>query len=158
MATSVQVVRRGSDLGERVEGRSPAATAPIRPAPSPLRRARRHRPPNRGRVAGAARVVAAPGCGPRRSPIPVSVLAGVAAVVAIAVYGLGSAADSMAGASVPQETAVVRVKAGETLSDLAARMAPGSDVGAVVDRIRGLNGLEGSTIFPGQPLEVPVSR
>jgi len=42
--------------------------------------------------------------------------------------------------------------------DVAARVAPQSDQGAVVERIRQLNGLVGSAVNPGQQLQVPAGR
>jgi hypothetical protein len=55
---------------------------------------------------------------------------------------------------VPSETTVVRVKPGESLWELAGRVAPGADASAVVERIRELNGVDGG-VQPGQPLTVP---
>ncbi|OLF13142.1 hypothetical protein BLA60_04885 [Actinophytocola xinjiangensis] len=76
------------------------------------------------------------------------------AAVCLAVIGLGALAGAGA-VDVPARTEVVRVQPGETLSDLAARMAPSSDRGAVVDRIRELNALDAG-LRPGQPLRVPA--
>ncbi|MCP2267578.1 LysM domain-containing protein [Actinokineospora diospyrosa] len=87
------------------------------------------------------------------------VVLGLAAVVAAVVYGVGALANSVAGEpEVPSTTTVVRVAAGESLSDVAARTAPDSDTSAVVERILELNGLTDVTVRPGQPLTVPVSR
>jgi hypothetical protein len=72
----------------------------------------------------------------------------------VAVVGVGMLANAGAG-GVPEETAVVRVMPGESLWDVAERVAPGSDVGAVVARIQEINGLDGA-LRPGQPLTVPV--
>jgi hypothetical protein len=83
-------------------------------------------------------------------------LAGLAVAVCLAITGLGLLAGGMATAEVPAETAVVSVAPGETLSDLADRFAPGSDTGAVVERIKQLNMLEDATLVPGLPLTVPV--
>jgi hypothetical protein len=55
----------------------------------------------------------------------------------------------------PRETSVVRVGAGETVWDVAERVAPGSDVRAAADRIRRLNGISDSAIEPGRLLRVP---
>src|SRR5262249_28744204 len=121
-----------------------------------VRRVAPGRPPTRRRVAGAPRVLA------RRHPDAVRprlslvwVLA-VAAVAMVAVVGLGMLADSVAP-SVPSSTKTGRVLPGESLGELAGRVAPGSDPGAVVERIRELNGVEGA-VHPGQPLTVPYSR
>jgi LysM repeat protein len=72
------------------------------------------------------------------------------------ITGLGLFAGGMAAAEVPAETATVSVAPGETLSDIAIRFAPASDTGAVVERIKLLNGLHGAAIAPGTPLTVPV--
>ncbi len=142
-------------------GRSSHVAAPARPALRPVRPGGRGklRPPTRRRSAGAAHVVAAPACAPRRIPVPVSALFGLAALVAAVVFALGAFAGSVSGgADVPQTTTVVRVGPGESLSEIAERMAPGSDVSAVVDRIRELNFLGGGAVQAGQPLTVPFSR
>jgi hypothetical protein len=82
-------------------------------------------------------------------------LLAVAGVACAAVVGLGVLSGSGAE-SVPHRTTVVRVEPGESLWELAGRVAPGSDADAVVDRIRELNGgLEGG-VTPGQPLTVPA--
>jgi hypothetical protein len=67
---------------------------------------------------------------------------------------LGEASDP----GLPAHTAVVRVGAGETVWDVAARASPHSDQGAVVERIRQLNDLVGSAVSPGQQLRVPAGR
>jgi predicted Zn-dependent protease len=75
--------------------------------------------------------------------------------VCLAVIGLAMLGN-MGAPSVPDRTEVVRVEPGENLTELAGRVAPGSDRGAVVERIRELNGLRGSEVRAGQPLRVPV--
>ncbi|MDQ4010040.1 MAG: LysM peptidoglycan-binding domain-containing protein [Actinomycetota bacterium] len=78
-----------------------------------------------------------------------------AATVTLAVVGgvawIGHAADP----GVPAETAMTRVGAGETVWDVAHRVAPKSDQRAVVERIRQLNGMASSAVAPGQQLQVP---
>jgi hypothetical protein len=64
---------------------------------------------------------------------------------------MGQAASS----GVPTETTLTRVGAGETVWDVAQRVAPKSDQRAVVERIRQLNGMANSAIQPGQQLQVP---
>ncbi len=118
---------------------------------APVRRARVHRPPARHRMA-RPRAVA---CPPRQPRLSFAWLLVTAAVVCAAVYGLGMLAGSV-GPSVPEETTVVRVKPGESLWELAGRVAPESDAAAVVSRIRELNGVDGA-VQPGQPLTVPFS-
>ncbi|WP_299558738.1 LysM peptidoglycan-binding domain-containing protein [uncultured Mycolicibacterium sp.] len=58
--------------------------------------------------------------------------------------------------SVPPRLAVVQVHAGETLHQVAQRVAPQAPVGAVVERIRELNGLHSSAVNAGQTLLAPV--
>ena len=62
------------------------------------------------------------------------------------------------GEPVPEATTVVVVGAGETIWQVARRLAPESQPGAVVQRIRELNQLPGSAVQPGQPLQVPDGR
>ncbi|MBC6447608.1 LysM peptidoglycan-binding domain-containing protein [Actinokineospora xionganensis] len=156
-ATAAVAVPRSAGLAE---GRYPQVAAPPRPVPRPARPVGqgRLRPPTRRRRVLAPHVVAVPDRGSRCASPPIAVLVGLAVVVALAIFGLGSFAGSMAGADVPTATTVVRVEPGETLSDLAVRMAPDSDVSAVVARIQKLNALDGSMVHPGQPLTVPFSR
>lgn len=56
----------------------------------------------------------------------------------------------------PDKLTVVRVEPGESLADVAARLAPDAPVRQIVDRIRELNVLESSTLTSGQTLIVPV--
>lgn len=148
---------RTEQVGQRAAARTPVQrTTPADPVGAPPRRVRVHGyvgPPTRRRVSGAPRVVASTTCRPRQR-ISVLSLITFGAAVCLAVVGLGVLAG--AGQSqVPARTEVVRVQPGETLSDLAARMAPSSDRGAVVDRILELNTVGGG-IQPGQPLRVPA--
>lgn len=80
-----------------------------------------------------------------------------AAVTLVVVGGLGWIGQSPSP-GVPAETAVARVGAGETVWDVARRVAPEHDQRAVVERIRQLNGMAGSALQPGQQLQVPHGR
>lgn len=124
----------------------------------PIQRVRRapHRvgPPTRQRSTSAPRVLASGRCAPRTARMSWVALVAVGAAMFATVVGVGMLTNSGAG-SVPEETSVVRVQPGETLWDVAERVAPGSDVGAVVARIQEINGLDG-TLRPGQALTVPV--
>jgi hypothetical protein len=121
-----------------------------------VRRAPAQRPPTRGRAAGAPRVLARTRCAPRRPRLSAVWVLAVATAACALVYGLGSLAGAMQPA-LPAETTVVRVQPGESLWELAGRVAPTSDRAAVVERIRELNGVEGA-VQPGQPLTVPDGR
>lgn len=136
-----------------VETQVPAPRVERPAALRPVRRVPAHRPPTRRRVVrvGAPRVVAS--CAPRRPRLSAVWVLAVASAACAAVVGLGALSGSVEP-SVPSETTVVRVKPGESLWELAGRVAPGSDASAVVERIRELNGVEGA-VQPGQPLTVP---
>jgi hypothetical protein len=84
------------------------------------------------------------------------VVAAVAVTLAV-VAGLGWIGQG-ASPGIPAGTAVIRVGAGETVWDVARRVAPQSDQGAVVERIQQLNGIVGSVITPDQQLQVPHGR
>jgi len=81
-------------------------------------------------------------------------LLGMLAVAGI-VIGLSLLASAASEPAVPDRTIVVEVAPGETLWELAERVAPDSPTQQVVDRIRELNGIQGITVHPGQPLIVP---
>jgi LysM repeat protein len=66
-------------------------------------------------------------------------------------------ASSEAGTSPAQAaTAYVTVQPGETLWQIAQRVAPQMDVRDAVDRLRQLNGLSTTTVQAGQRLLVPT--
>ena len=81
-------------------------------------------------------------------------LAAAAAVTLAVVGGVGWMGQA-ASSGVPAEITLTRVGAGETVWDVAQRVAPTSDQRAVVERIRQLNGMANSAIQPGQQLQVP---
>lgn len=61
-------------------------------------------------------------------------------------------------AAQPLETVDYRVGAGDTLWGIAGSVTePGADTRATVQAIREINGLETTTIRPGQVLSVPVT-
>ncbi len=94
---------------------------------------------------------------PARGRRPACLVA-VATVTLAVAAGLGFIGQGTATSGIPAETAVVRVGAGETVWDVARRVAPQSDQRAVVDRIRQLNGVVGSAVAPDQELLVPDGR
>jgi hypothetical protein len=132
-----------------------ASADPVLAPPRRVREGERIGPPNRRAAVGVPRVVARGECPPRQRMSFLTLL-GVGAAMCLTVVGLGTLAGAGDGSdSVPTRTEVVRVQPGESLSELAARMAPGSDPGAVVERIRELNGDLVDGVRPGQPLHVP---
>lgn len=76
-------------------------------------------------------------------------------VVTLAVIGGLGWLGQPPSAALPAQTTVVRVGAGETVWDVARRVAPESDPREVVARIRQLNGMTGSAVWPGRQLQVP---
>ncbi|WP_102142560.1 LysM peptidoglycan-binding domain-containing protein [Mycobacterium hubeiense] len=59
-------------------------------------------------------------------------------------------------AAVPDELAVVHVQTGESLQQVAARVAPDAPTGQVIERIRELNQLDSAAVEAGQMLIAPV--
>ena len=165
--------REGGLAGRGVRTR-PAGTRPARPADvwGPVRPAGRRGPAVlpavRPRVAGggagggggvALRPVAVPPAVVRRRRVVAAAVLGVLFGVLLGVLVALVSPAGGAAAPVPAGTAVAVVGAGESLSDVAVRVAPGADAGAVVVRIRELNGLDGadgSAVAPGRPLVVPA--
>ncbi|MBN6041605.1 LysM peptidoglycan-binding domain-containing protein [Amycolatopsis sp. 195334CR] len=146
------VVRRGVLIDENVTvGEAP----PVRPARRARVKGETRRPPTRPRVVAGLRAVPEVRCAPVRRGVRWPWLAAMAVAAGAVVVGFGVLADAMA-APVPSHTAVVSVAPGETLWDVASRMAPSSDAEAVVERIRTLNNLDERGLVPGLPLEVPA--
>lgn len=149
-AQSVKVVPSGATPVRR-----PAAlTAPPAPVPplAPLVRNRQVRCVAHRRV----QVPTQRGMAVTRRSRLADVVAAATVTVAI-VGGLGWIGQD-ANSGIPVKTVVIRVGGGETLWDVARRVAPQADQGAVVHRIRELNGIAGSAIEPGQRLQVPDGR
>jgi hypothetical protein len=100
----------------------------------------------------------------RRRPItPLSTVLLALVAAAITVWlGLvvqlgGSAATSSdSPAVIPSQLAVVRVQSGESLQQLAQRIAPDAPATAVVDQIRELNKLDSGVVAAGRTLIAPV--
>lgn len=133
--------RLGTQLAkdESTLGRSAALRAPAEPLPQDS-------PPV------SPQVLCAPAG--RRRGRPVYLV--VATVLTLAVTGMLGWLGEAAHDRIPAETAVVRVGAGETVWDVAQRVAPEADSRVVVERIRRLNGLVDSAVQPGQQLRVPA--
>ncbi|HTM85110.1 MAG TPA: LysM peptidoglycan-binding domain-containing protein [Mycobacterium sp.] len=100
--------------------------------------------------------------GPQRgrpvTPATTVVLALLAALITVwlgIVAQFGAAVSAEAG-PVPAELAVVRVQNGETLQQLARRVAPDAPAGRVAAAIRELNDLNSTVLEAGQTLIAPV--
>ena len=140
----------------------PAPPMPVPPLTPPMRQRHRDRvSPERERMLTPALPGSRDGCLPSLRSNRVTKV-GASAIVTLAVVGaLGwmGQAGSRPGVSpgIPARTTVIRVGAGETIWDVALRVAPQADQRAVVERIRERNGIVGSAITPGQQLQVPTS-
>jgi hypothetical protein len=91
--------------------------------------------------------------------VGLALLAGVITLWLGLVANLGQMANGDSGgptAPVPDRLAVVRVEAGESLQDVAHRVAPDAPARQVADRIRELNDLNSPTVAAGQTLIAPV--
>jgi LysM domain len=96
----------------------------------------------------------------RRRPITPAATVVLALIAAAITVWLGLVAQfgGVVGesAAVPDRLAVVQVQTGETLQQVAHRVAPDAPVGQVVDRIRELNQLDSVALDAGQTLIAPV--
>ncbi|MBJ7384963.1 MAG: LysM peptidoglycan-binding domain-containing protein [Mycolicibacterium sp.] len=91
------------------------------------------------------------------TPLATVMMALVAAAITIwlgLVAQLGGVHESPAPA--PARLAVVQVQAGESLEQLAQRIAPDAAVGSIVAEIRDLNELDSAAVDAGQTLIAPV--
>jgi hypothetical protein len=100
-----------------------------------------------------------------RRPVTLATTVGLALLAAMITLWLGLVAhfgqmingDSAGlSARMPDRLAVVRVQAGESIQDVAARVAPDAPVRQVAERIRELNALDSPTLVAGQTLIAPV--
>lgn len=124
---------------------------PSRPPGTPIRYCRN----------GVAMSVAPHG----RRPVPLPTTLGLALLAGIITLWLGLVANSAQAfnadsgdstARVPDRLAVVRVEPGESLVDVAHRVAPRAPDRQVAERIRELNDLTSPTLAAGQTLIAPV--
>ena len=142
-----------------------------RPGPSVRRRggapvrARSHRPtPARPAVAPLryrGTGIALSNATHTRRPVSTAVTISLAGVAALITLWLGSLAHfsgdgSAVSAQTPDQLAVVQVQAGETLQQLAARVAPGASAVQIAERIRDLNKLDSAAVDAGQTLIAPI--
>lgn len=139
---------------------------PVRVGPAGQRDQRAHRPRRTGpavappRYRGTGVLMSTAPHRPRPiTPAATVALALLAAIITVwlgLVAQFGAAVQGGAAGRVPDRLAVVRVEPGETLSHLAARVAPDAPAGQVAERIRELNGLDTAGLAAGQTLIAPV--
>ncbi len=94
----------------------------------------------------------------RPGPAITATLALLAALITVwlgLIAQLGAAVSGSA-AETPARLGVVQIESGETLQQLAARVAPGGSATEVADRIRELNGLDDAVWATGRTLISPV--
>ena len=96
-----------------------------------------------------------------RRPVSTSVSIGLAGLAALITLWLGflahfSGARTAAPVQLPDTLAVVQVQAGESLQQLAGRIAPQTPVAQVVEKIRELNKLDSVSVDAGQTLIAPI--
>ena len=158
--------RTGGRALERARSHRPAGSPlPARPGRSPLP-ARPARAALPVRPAAAALHYRGTGVAVSRAPHPrrpvstaVTVsLAGLAALITLWLGSLAQFSGERAATAVrpPDQLAVVQVQAGETLQQLAERVAPGASAVEVAERIRDLNKLHSAAVDAGQTLIAPV--
>ena len=102
----------------------------------------------------------------RKRPVSLATTLGLALLAGVITLWLGLVANlgqvangdssSSAAASVPDRLAVVRVEPGESLQDVARRVAPDAPTRQVTERIRELNDLNSPALSAGQTLIAPV--
>lgn len=148
---------------------APTGIRAVRPAGTVINRPVRMRPVRLVRVGDRRRpghVVTAPArraasvaCVPRSRGASLGWLILTAGIVMVIVFGAGwllASGGDGSSVPVPSATTVVTVHSGETLWDVATNEAPSSSPQDVVDRIRALNDIADSTLYPGERLIVPV--
>jgi LysM domain len=101
----------------------------------------------------------------RRRPVRLATTLGLALAAGMITLWLGLVANigqivngdaGGSAARVPGRLAVVRVDAGESLQDVAHRVAPDAPARQVAERIRELNDLNSPSLVAGQTLIAPV--
>ncbi|MDR3657867.1 MAG: hypothetical protein ACLQIK_08585 [Mycobacterium sp.] len=101
----------------------------------------------------------------RRRPVTLATTVGLAVVAGLITLWLGLVANigqalngdtAGSAARVPDRLAVVRVEGGESLEDVAHRVAPDAPARRVAERIRELNDLNSPALAAGQTLIAPV--
>ncbi|GEM_PF-932207 len=94
----------------------------------------------------------------RRRAAILAVLAGIGLALTVWVVGTIGADYQRANMPASTSTQVVHVRSGESLSSIAARVAPDMPRQTVIDEIIDLNDLPSSGLRVGQPLVTPAYR
>ena len=142
------------------EVRSPSVARPLGRSAA-VRRPQSHRPAGAPMSYRSTGVLVSRASHRRRpiTPVTTVMLALVAGAITLWLGLVAQAGGASAGAEVemPGRLAVVQVQTGESLQQVAHRVAPDAPVGDVVERIQELNALESVAVDAGQTLIAPVS-
>lgn len=136
------------ERGARPDTVRPADRRPVRQAP------------DAGRVRGT-RCAAAPSrrhIVARRRAAAAAIMVGGALAALVWVVGIVGSNYAASVTPAPVGTEVVHVRAGDSLSSIASRVAPGVPQQAVIDQIVARNDLSGSGLHVGQALVAPAYR
>ena len=160
-----QTLTRHSSTTAHAGHRPAGATVERAPRPAPRPVPARRRPSGRPVATRPAGVVCADGrrhAPVSRRPAPIgrgaAIVAGIALAIAVWAGVIGGAAATDSTAAPIAGTSVVHVRGGESLGELAQRVAPDRSTSAVVADIRELNHMSGSALTAGQPLLAPLYR
>lgn len=88
--------------------------------------------------------------------LPVMVLAAVVTAVAVAALSIGLSPAAVSSSRAGADLETITVFPGDSLWDIAGRVAPEADRYATMERIAELNGLQGRTLEAGADLFVPA--
>ena len=138
-------IKTGAPVRNRPSGPRAHRPYPARPAIAPIQ--------HRGTGVAFSRAPHA------RRPVGTGVtiaLAGVAALITRWLGFVGHLSGAPVAEQMPDQLAVVQVQAGETLQQLAGRVAPDAPAGQVMQRIRDLNKLDSASLDAGQTLIAPI--
>lgn len=147
------VVRRSVATVRPARRTSQVRPGPVRPVVAPMR----YR--GSGVVVSDARHPSRPRVGTAMT-VAVAIVAALITVWLGWLAHLGGVSTSASAAGIrtagPEQLAVVHVQPGETIQQLASRMAPGAPVDETVERIRTLNHLDPATFDAGRTLIAPI--
>ncbi|MGB3302042.1 LysM peptidoglycan-binding domain-containing protein [Gordonia sp. (in: high G+C Gram-positive bacteria)] len=94
----------------------------------------------------------------RRRRVVGALLVGGALAAMVWMFAIVGANLESTPPAAPQATEVVYVRAGESLTSLAQRIAPDLPTAGVIAQLREINGLETSGLAVGQALRVPAYK
>lgn len=156
--TVVANLRNGLSPRAAAGTRQGARPDVVRPTHRPARRVAHTDGRRPARLVTAPHLVDAQSCEPHTAPRSIGWLLLVGVLACLAVVGLGWAlfGGPDTSSAAPTRTVVVQVHQGETLWNVAQRLAPSAQPATEVAAIRKLNGLDvDSTLYPGELLQVP---